>query len=65
MLQDITHEIKSRIAMGRAAIKKKTTLFNTNLRKKACEMLCLEQSYIWCWNFRHFRNWIRNIWKVL
>jgi hypothetical protein len=42
-----TYKIKSRTAMARAEIKKKTTLFNTNwteFKEKGCETLHLEHS---------------------
>jgi hypothetical protein len=46
-----TYKIKSRTAMARVAFKNKTTLFNTNwteFKVKACAMVHLEHSYIWC-----------------
>jgi len=48
-----TREIKSRIAMAKAAFrKKKKTLFTSkldlNLRKKLKKMLHLEHGFVWC-----------------
>jgi hypothetical protein len=46
----ITHEIKSRIAMAKAAFNKKKTLHqHTGLKFKeeTSEMLCLEHGFVW------------------
>jgi hypothetical protein len=47
-----TCEIKSRIAMAKAAFNKKKTLFTSkldlNLRKKTNKVLHLEHSFVWC-----------------
>ena len=55
MLKDdgrCTCEIKSRIAMAKAAFNKKKKLFTRkldfNLRKKTSEMLRLEHGSVWC-----------------
>jgi len=50
-----TCEIKCRIAMAKAALNKKRTLFTSTLdlelrKKLASEVLHLEHSFIWCWN---------------
>ena len=47
-----TCEIKSRIAMVKAAFNKKKTLFTSklslNLRKETSKMLHLEHGFVWC-----------------
>jgi hypothetical protein len=45
-----TREIKSRIAMAKAAFNKKKTKLDLNFKKTSCEVLHLEHSYIWCRN---------------
>jgi hypothetical protein len=62
-----TLEIKSRIAMAKAAFNKKKTLFNSkfDLNLREIQVNC----YIWSIGFvvlklRHFGKHIRNTWKV-
>ena len=47
-----TCEIKSRIAMAKAAFSKKKTLFTSkldlNLREETNKMLHLEHGFVWC-----------------
>jgi len=47
-----TREIKSKIAMAKAAFSKKKTLFTSKLdlylRKKTNKMLHLEHGFVWC-----------------
>jgi hypothetical protein len=48
-----TREIKSRIAMEKAAFKREKFLFTSNLnlylREKLVKLLHLEHSFVWCW----------------
>jgi hypothetical protein len=47
-----TREIKSRLAMAKAAFNKRKTLFTSkldlNLREKTSKVLHLEHSFVWC-----------------
>ena len=48
-----THEIKSRIAMAKAAFKKKKTFrqqIALKFKKGTSKVLHLEYSFVWCWN---------------
>jgi hypothetical protein len=49
-MQDATREIKSRIAMKKAAFNKKKALFASKVDFKAetSEVLLLEHSFVWC-----------------
>jgi hypothetical protein len=64
-----TCEIKSRIAMAKAAFNKKRTLFTSkmdlNLRKKLVKCYILGAQLRMVLKIAHFGKQIRNTWKVL
>ena len=43
-----TREIKSRIAMAKAAFSKKETLFTSKFEEETNKMLHLEHGFVWC-----------------
>ena len=43
-----TREIKSRIAMAKAAFSKKETLFTSKFEEETNKMLHLEHGFLWC-----------------
>ena len=43
-----TCEIKSRIAMAKAAISKKKTLFTSKFEEETNKMLHLKHGFVWC-----------------
>ena len=62
-------EIKSRIALAKAALRKKTVFtskLDLDVRKKLgrCYIwsIC---SIVWCWNVDTSEKYVRNTWKVL